>query len=232
MRYASNRPIDGVDGLEHARYVFIFSNDGKTLLEVIDESSKILSPGPKGWGTEYQWRTLDGKLSGTLPFVPSEPPVIWTGRNRALWVNGVVWAGPEEGRTTTGPFHSGEAGVRQNASLGPASVSTDTKFVDEGQLNPDLESSTKVKASVSTTTASDTRLSYSQEEYIKFNLSRPAEDVSLNVESTFRLPTKKWLKVDLYLRVYSNSQNSIEAIEIGHSLEKLKPVKVEASPKQ
>ena len=225
--FAENRVIDGIDleGLEHQSYTILLSNDGKTHLSTLDWSSSILIPGPMGWGTEWKWRTKDGKMSDTLPFEPSAPPPVWSGHNRAFWVNGTMWFGPQDGRTTDGPFHSGEAGLREKVEYGPGKGEMTQSFVDNGALNPTFKVKDQLAGRVGTSTATDTEVKSSAELFVKFNLTRPQESAPDYLKATYPVKIKGF---GLYVRTTTTRESSLESVEIGLSTSKPKP-KVEYS---
>lgn len=92
-QYASNRPIDGIDldGLEHASYTIKLNEQGKTL-QTVETSRYIHDVGQKGWGTQYTFIDEKGNKVFQM-FKPSDPPVVWTGADRPLYVSGIKVAG-------------------------------------------------------------------------------------------------------------------------------------------
>ena len=92
-QYASNRPIDGIDldGLEHASYTIKLNEQGKTL-QSVETSRYIHDVGQKGWGTQYTFVDEKGNKVFQM-FKPSDPPIVWTGANRPLYVSGVKVVG-------------------------------------------------------------------------------------------------------------------------------------------
>ena len=86
--FSENRVIDGfeLEGLEHQSYTVKLSQQGKPL-QIINKSSFIWDLGQKGWGATYNFIDESGKKV-TQIFVPSDPPIVWTGANRPLYVSG------------------------------------------------------------------------------------------------------------------------------------------------
>lgn len=87
-QYASNRPIDGIDidGLEHASYTVKLNDQGK-VVQKIETSQFIKEVGTKGWGTVYAFYDSNNNKVFEI-FQASEPPAIWTGAGRPLYISG------------------------------------------------------------------------------------------------------------------------------------------------
>lgn len=106
-QFASNRPIDGIDidGLEHASYLVKLNDRGK-VIQSLETSRNIYHVGQQGWGTRYTFVDEKGNKVFQV-FKPSDPPLIWTGANRPLYVSGVKVLGYYDELTGADGFKNG-----------------------------------------------------------------------------------------------------------------------------
>lgn len=173
FQFASNRPIDGIDqdGLEHQQVNTIVTKQW-SVVKTTDVSNFIYDVGPAGWGTKYVFYDESGKLIKTY-FTPSDPPIIWSGANRPLYVNGTKIAGDYTSGDgpDSSPIYGAESGVQVTGQLGNTRLSATAKVNDTGGSSKEVAD---IKGSIVT---GKPKVEVQAKAFLKINLQKPSSDI-------------------------------------------------------
>ena len=149
-QFASNSPIDGIDleGLEHMSYTVTLNKQGKAVATK-NTSKDIQDIGSRGWGTTYNFVNEKGETI-TEVFKPSDPPLVWTGEYRPLYVKGVKVLGAYDEL-------EGEEGFKNGGWQ--TMVGTASLFIGIGEYSMAVNAGAKIWAGISIAASADELLS-------------------------------------------------------------------------